>query len=75
MTFKQLPIGAIFEFDHTDMDSCLALTHGPWRKTTARKYVQAEGIEACDYQVGTTKIRVTQGTECHGLPKRQGNLT
>ena len=39
MKFKDLLVGHIFEFDHTDLKgSCGAIAHGPWIKLSARRY-------------------------------------
>ncbi len=38
LKFKQLSIGARFEFDHTGLPPCHGLEPGPWVKTSSRGY-------------------------------------
>lgn len=39
MTFHELPLGSLFEFDHSGMQSCSGVCHGPWQKLSPRCYV------------------------------------
>lgn len=40
MKFKQLAIGASFNFDHSGLSICSGIEPGPWRKVSARGYVK-----------------------------------
>jgi hypothetical protein len=64
--FKDLSIGETFEFNHTNL-SCLSTCHGPWVKTSARRYSH---VDLTSYPhlknvlVGTIKTTVLRGLTC-----------
>lgn len=74
ITFKDLNIGAKFEFDHAGLPICHGLESGPWIKTSSRGYRKdtspftADALERMDHftyshatmkcQVGSTRVAV-----------------
>jgi hypothetical protein len=59
MKFKDLAIGAKFEFDHSHLPSWSGMM-GPWTKRTARTYTHNESFQ--HYVVGTTSVTVKEVT-------------
>lgn len=53
MKFKDLAIGAKFEFDHSDLS-----LNGPWTKRTKRTYTHNSSFQ--HYIVGTTSVAVIE---------------
>lgn len=71
MEFRDLPIGSIFQFDHSELESCSDIAHGPWQKTGARSYVlsgpgagRRGGHGGCRHKVGRVSITVLLGEDC-----------
>lgn len=58
MTFKDLAIGEVFEFDHSRLPACSGIARGPWRKVSARKYEHID--QGYVWQVGTVKVKVVR---------------
>lgn len=57
--FRDLPIGASFEFDRTGLPIAHGLMSGPWRKVAARRYHRlSEPADAVPYRVGSINVRV-----------------
>ena len=57
VNFKDLSIGAIFEFDHTGLPLGHGLARGPWEKISARKYIRQDD-ENFVCRVGTINVEV-----------------
>ena len=55
-SFKSLPVGASFEFDHSHVKYWSGAV-GPWRKISARKYIRLSD-PAFICSVGTVKTTV-----------------
>lgn len=70
MTFKQLAIGDLFEFDHGESDLCevlnRSLARGPWIKSSEKRYNLAERASdgyhptSIVHRVGSAKVNVTK---------------
>ncbi len=72
MRFKDLTIGQRFEFDHSGLMFPNNLAHGPWIKTSSRKYRKDSSPFSLDYikrqqhafnlkypnEVGTINVKV-----------------
>lgn len=58
MKFKELAIGAVFEFNHSGLPICHGLMRGSWEKTSTRKYIRTDTRK--EYQVGTINVRVIE---------------
>jgi hypothetical protein len=58
--FKDLPIGATFEFRHADDMTRRALASGPWRKFAYRSYCKASDAPGAEsrYRVGSINAAV-----------------
>ena len=73
LTFSDLELGETFQFDHERMEFHYTLAHGPWVKTSPRKYIHTRFYgqrHAHALIVGTVKTRVKRGDSCGGLFRR-----
>ena len=72
LMFKDLVVGDVFEFDHEALEFHWTLMHGPWVKTSPRKYAlfddnQYRGrLIGPDYRVGSFRSKVRRGDSCGG---------
>jgi hypothetical protein len=62
MTFKELEVGDMFEFDHSMLSSWSGAT-GPWTKRTARTYMSVSDQRTASgyvpfHRVGTINVEV-----------------
>jgi hypothetical protein len=72
--FKDLPAGAVFEFDHTGLPSSSGIARGPWVKTGARKYDSVDG-HLRGVRIGSINAKVVLVTAIkayHENPPRSG---
>lgn len=60
MRFKDLSVGTVFEFDHSELPCIWSGAIGPWRKVSAGSYVEDEAEdEPCNrIRVGSPSVAV-----------------
>lgn len=62
MTFAELQIGDVFEFDRTNVAFANSLAAGPWKKIGPRKYIRVEDNMLCTIgYIHTTVKAINQG--------------
>ncbi|HEU0180351.1 MAG TPA: hypothetical protein VFV58_39445 [Blastocatellia bacterium] len=67
MKFRDLEIGATFEFDHSVLEcTCYNFAHGPWVKVSPRKYQWLAG--GSEIKVGRINVAVRPGEDCGRRP-------